>query len=78
MKYYTTKEAAEYLKVSPWTIRQWYRNGLLKGMKPNNKNILFEEKELDALAKKGNRGWLSRILDAKNRTHINAKTERNN
>ena len=78
MKLYTSKEAAEYLKISIHTMRKWYRIGLIKGIKPNNKNIYFEQKELDAIASKEDRGWLSKLLNAKSRTHTNAKTERNN
>jgi excisionase family DNA binding protein len=47
MKYLTTNEAAEYLKCTPLTLRGWYRKGKIKGYKPNNKNILFTEPDLD-------------------------------
>ena len=76
MKYYTTKEAAEYLKVSVHTIRDWYRRGVLRGSKPNGKNILFERDDLDALMQKS-RSWLSKLLNAKGRTHIDSETKGN-
>jgi excisionase family DNA binding protein len=76
MKYYTTKEVAEYLRVNVRTIREWYRQGKIKGVKPGGKNILFTKEQLDAIlkSKEVSRNWFSKIFSGKNKKHINAQT----
>jgi excisionase family DNA binding protein len=76
MQYYTTKEAAEYLRVDVETIRTWYRKGKIKGVKPGGKNILFTKEQLDAIlkSKEVSRNWFSNIFSGKNKKHIDAQT----
>lgn len=57
---YTTKEAAEYLRVTVQSITAWYRKGKLKGTKIGGKNILFTQDQLDAVLNKPKRFRLFR------------------
>lgn len=48
--YLRVKEAAEYLGVSPSTVRNWERDGKLAAYRnPMNKYRLFRKSDLDAL-----------------------------
>ena len=61
MEYYNTKEAAKYLNVSVRTIRGWYRKGIITGIKPGGKSIIFKKSDLDKLFNK--KSWLKKIMD---------------
>ena len=51
----TVREAAEYLGVSPNTIRNWGRDGKIKEHRhPINNYRLFKAVDLDKLLKKAN------------------------
>lgn len=51
--YFTVAEAAEYLGVSPNTVRNWGRDGNLKEYRhPINNYRLFKPADLDLLLKK--------------------------
>ncbi len=57
----TVKEAAEYLGVSPNTIRNWGSDGRLKEHRhPINNYRLFKPIDLDRLLKKANQPTLKR------------------
>ena len=42
--YLSVNQAAEFLGVHPQTIRNWYRNGILKYSRPNNHGKIFIKK----------------------------------
>lgn len=49
-EYLTVREAAEYLGVSPWTLRNWDKNGKLKPMRhPMNGYRIYRHDELAAI-----------------------------
>ena len=53
--FFTVTEAAEYLGVSPNTIRNWGRDGKIKEHRhPINNYRLFKSADLDKLLKKAN------------------------
>lgn len=43
----TIEEAAEYLRMSPWVVRQWLREGKLPGFKLG-REWRIDEKDLEA------------------------------
>jgi len=49
---YTTKQAAEYLQISEWTVRRYLREGVIKGFKLGQ-GWRIKESELDRLMKGG-------------------------
>lgn len=49
-KLYTTSQAAEYLKLSPITIKRAVRDKLLTGNLLNKRMRVFTKEELDAYA----------------------------
>ncbi|MEI8092972.1 MAG: helix-turn-helix domain-containing protein [Spirochaetales bacterium] len=44
----THKEAAAYLKVSPFTLHRWTSKGLIPFYKPNGRTNYFKRTDLDA------------------------------
>jgi|UniRef100_A0A7C2ZH66 excisionase family DNA binding protein len=65
----TVKEASEYLRVHPNTIRRWVAKGLLREYRLNRKVVRYRKEDLDALfmskPKRGRKpGWsaLAQIL----------------
>ncbi len=46
----TLKEAAQFLRVSPWTIYRWTSKGLLGFFKPNGRVLYFKKADLEAFA----------------------------
>jgi excisionase family DNA binding protein len=55
-KYYDTKEVAEILSCTPWTIRKWINDGTLKATKLGKRYFVDEwtiQKKLDWNAKGG-------------------------
>ena len=64
----TVREAAEYLGVSPNTIRNWGRDGKIKEHRhPINNYRLFKTADLDKLLKKANQPTKTRKPKAKPR-----------
>lgn len=52
-RYYTIKDAAEYLGVSPLTLRNWDKKGKLSPTRhPMNNYRVYDKQDLDALYKK--------------------------
>ena len=51
---HSVKEAAKILKVSKHTIRAWFYQSRLKGIKLGRR-VMFSEKELQGLIDKGKR-----------------------
>jgi len=49
---YTTKQAAEYLQISEWTVRRYLREGVIKGFKLGQ-SWRIKESELDKLMEGG-------------------------
>ena len=45
----TTDEAADRLRISPYTLRQWVRDGKVKAHKIPSGRILFRVEDLDKL-----------------------------
>jgi excisionase family DNA binding protein len=45
--YMSTKEAAEYAKVSPGMIRKWVKTGLLRVIRPG-RTMIFDIRDIDA------------------------------
>lgn len=55
--YFTTREAAAYLKVSPHTIKEWRREGrFVDAYKLGGKLIRYRREDLDAWAHKWREG----------------------
>jgi excisionase family DNA binding protein len=52
MRFYTKAEAAEVLRVSPFAIAQYIKNGDLVASKPAGK-ILIDERDLEAFVDAG-------------------------
>ena len=46
--YLRTKQASEYLSVSPRTIRQWTAHRILSAYRPTKRMVLFRKTDLDA------------------------------
>lgn len=42
-KYYTTDEVAEICRVTIWTVREWIKEGKLKGIKRGRSYLITEE-----------------------------------
>ena len=49
----TTKEAAELLRVSPWTISAWLSQGKLKRVKAGGRTLIAKA-DLEAFLRHGN------------------------
>jgi excisionase family DNA binding protein len=47
-KLFTVREAAAALRISPWTVTAWLRDGKLRGLKVGDRR-LFRESELASL-----------------------------
>jgi excisionase family DNA binding protein len=47
-KFYTVPEAAEALRLSPWTVWQWLKTGRLRGTKVGDRRLI-RESELQRL-----------------------------
>lgn len=60
MRLYTPEEAAEFLRVTPRTVREWLRTGRLKGVKAGRLWRVPED-ELKAIAGVGSSGAPKRI-----------------
>jgi excisionase family DNA binding protein len=48
--FFSVAKAAQYLTVSPWTIRSWLRTGRLRGQKAGARVVIAAE-ELDRFLK---------------------------
>lgn len=65
-KYLTIKEAAEFLGISPLTLRNWDKNGkFLAGRHPVNNYRLYKIEHLEALAQEIDSGDIHRLRIAK-------------
>lgn len=49
----TTKEAAELLRVSPWTISAWLSKGKLRRIKAGSRTLIAKA-DLEAFLQRGN------------------------
>ncbi len=63
-EYLTVGEAAEFLGVSPWTLRNWDRDGKLRTLRhPKNGYRIYRREDLEALLRpEALQGWLSNRL----------------
>ena len=50
-EFFTSKEAANYLRTSPKQIRNWVYEGKLRHYKLLSRKLLFRKEDLDALLK---------------------------
>lgn len=53
MKLYTINEIAELMKVNRNTVSRWIKNGQLKAIKINEKNVRISEKQFNDFLEKG-------------------------
>ena len=50
----TTREAASYLRVEPWTIRKWCDDGILTAHRSwDGAHLRFDRRELDGVMRQG-------------------------
>lgn len=52
--YFTVSETAQLLRVTPYTIRKWCREGVIPSMKANKGQYLIHKLDIPAFARKEN------------------------
>ena len=78
-KYYETKEVAEIFNCTPWTIRKWINEGILKASRLGKRYLVDEwtiQKKLDWNAKGGDEeeSTLTKHTNSANQIHKAIKT----
>ena len=53
MKLYTINQIAEIMQVNRNTVSRWIKNGQLKSIKINDKNVRISEEQLNDFLNKG-------------------------
>ena len=69
-KRHTLSQAAEKLGVSPATIRNWIKSGRISQVTKSDKGLIFQEQEMNQLAKAIESGRLPYLRSRRNKTAV--------
>ena len=69
-KRHTLSQAAEKLGVSPATIRNWIKSGRISQVTKSDTGLIFQEQEMNQLAKTIESGRLPYLRSRRNKTAV--------